>query len=88
MAGKPFDPYNFSEIEKIQSDIERDLNYSHTKTDTADTADATDATVVADSTVVADTAVVVPAKIADDFSTDGVHSDNFSAGSTREDGAH
>ena len=24
-AGKPFDPYNFSEIEKIQSDIERDL---------------------------------------------------------------
>ena len=24
-AGRPFDPYNFSEIEKIQSDIERDL---------------------------------------------------------------
>lgn len=25
-TGLPFDPYNFSEIEKIQSDIERDLN--------------------------------------------------------------
>ena len=27
-AGSPFDPYNLSEIEKIQLDIERDLNFS------------------------------------------------------------